>query len=163
MAATNKKGSGKPQERRSVARNRRARHDFHIVSELECGIALLGTEVKSLRGGQCSLQEAFVRIDDGELWLMRAHIPEYVFGNAMNHEPLRQRKLLAHRSEIRKWEKLLKERGTTAVPLEVYFQGSKVKVLVALVTGKKQHDKRAAVKERQDKREIDRAFARRDR
>ena len=163
MAATKKKGSGKPEERRSIARNRKARHDFHILSELECGIVLQGTEVKSLRGGQCSLQEAFVRIDDGELWLLRAHIPEYVFGNAMNHVPLRTRKLLAHGTEIRRWEKQLKEKGTTAVPLEVYFQGSKVKVLVGLVTGKKVHDKRADLKEKQDRREIDRAFARRNR
>ena len=160
---TPRKGSGKAEERRSIARNRRARHDFHISEELECGMALLGTEVKALREGQCSLQEAFVRIDGGELFLVRAHIPEYKFGNKQNHEPLRQRKLLAHAAEIRKWEKAVKEQGTTLIPLEIYFQGSRVKVLVGLARGKKQHDKRAALKEQQDKRDVDRALARRAR
>lgn len=156
-------GLGKPQEYRSIAKNRRARHDFHVLEELECGAMLLGTEVKSLRGGQCSLQEAFVRIQDGELYLVRAHIPEYTFGNKQNHDPLRPRKLLAHRTQIRKWEKAVKEQGTTLIPLEVYFQGSRVKVLVGLVRGKKQHDKRATLKEKQDKRDVARAMARRDR
>ena len=157
------KGTGKPEAFRSIAKNRRARHDYHIDEEIECGAVLVGTEVKSLRGGQCSLQEAFVRILDGEMFLVRAHIPEYKYGNKLNHDPLRQRKLLAHRAQIRKWEKAVKEAGTTLIPLEIYFQGSHIKVLVGLARGKKQHDKRAALKEQQDKREVDRAMSRRAR
>ncbi|MDF1837076.1 MAG: SsrA-binding protein SmpB [Planctomycetota bacterium] len=152
-----------PQEHRSIAKNRKARHDFEIIEEMEVGISLLGTEVKSLRDGVCSLQEAFIRLQDGELTLMRAHIPEYAFGNKQNHEVLRPRKLLAHRKEITKWEKAYKEQGTTIIPLEIYFFKSKVKLHIALVRGKKQHDKRADLKSAQDKRAIDRAFARKDR
>ncbi len=152
-----------PQEHRSIAKNRKARHDFQIIEEMEVGISLLGTEVKSLRGGECSLQEAFIRLRDGELHLMRAHIPEYTFGNSQNHEVLRPRKLLAHRKEITKWEKGFKEQGTTIIPLEIYFFKSKVKLHIALVRGKKSYDKRADLKAAQDKRAIDRAFARRDR
>ncbi|MEZ6020343.1 MAG: SsrA-binding protein SmpB [Planctomycetota bacterium] len=163
MASPNRAAKGASQPRRSIAQNRRARHDYHVLDELECGIMLLGTEVKSLRGGQCSLQEAFVRITGEELWLMRSHIPEYAFGNSMNHEPLRPRKLLAHKHQIRKWGKRAKEKGVTMVPLEVYFDGSKVKVLVGLVQGKRLHDKRSDLKERQDKRDMDRAMARRRR
>jgi len=157
-----KKPTG-PQEHRSIAKNRKARHDFEIISDMEVGISLLGTEVKTLRGGECSLQEAFVRLRDGELHLMRAHIPEYTYGNAQNHEVLRPRKLLAHRSEITKWEKAYKENGTTIIPLELYFFKSKIKLHIALVRGKKNYDKRADLKTAQDKRAIDRAFARRDR
>ena len=168
MAGKNKKKrnlgtKGVSVERRSIARNRRAKHDFLFLEELECGIVLVGTEVKSLRGGQCTLQEAFVRVTDGEMWLMRAHIPEYKYGNALNHQPLRQRKLLAHRTEIARWEKKGNEKGVTMIPTEVYFQGSNIKVHVALATGKKVHDKRAALKEQEAKRDIDRAMSRRDR
>lgn len=155
------KNSGKPEERRSIARNRKAKHEFHILDELECGIMLKGTEVKSLRGGQCSLQEAFVRVSGEELWLMRSHIPEYVYGHGQNHDPVRERKLLAHKAQILKWAKAAREKGTTMVPLEVYFQGSKVKVLVGLAQGKKMHDKRAVVKERDDRRDMERAEGRR--
>ena len=151
----------KPEERRSIARNRKARHDFHILEELECGILLVGTEVKSLRGGQCTLQEAFVRVSGDELWLMRAHIPEYVYGHGQNHDPVRERKLLAHRSEIQKLAKAARVKGTTMVPLEVYFQGSKVKVLVGLAQGKKLYDKRAVVKARDDRRDTERELNRR--
>lgn len=152
---------GKAEERRSIAKNRKARHEYHILEEMECGIVLVGTEVKSLRGGQCSLQEAFVRVQGEQLWLMRAHIPEYTYGHGQNHSPVRERKLLAHRHQINKWAKLAKEKGTTMVPLEVYFQGSRVKVQVALCKGKKLHDKRAAVRERDDRRDTDRELSRR--
>jgi len=149
------------ESRRSIARNRKARHEFLVLDELECGIALTGTEVKSLRAGQCSLAESYVRIKKGELYLVGAHIPVYAFGNVHNHEPARDRKLLAHRREIAKWAKQVREKGTTMVPLEVYFSGSRVKVLVALVRGKKLHDKRQAGKERTDRRDMDRAMSRR--
>jgi SsrA-binding protein len=152
---------GKAEERRSIAKNRKARHEFHILDEMECGIVLTGTEVKSLRGGQCSLQEAFVRVMGEQLWLMRAHIPEYTYGHGQNHTPVRERKLLAHKPDILKWAKLAREKGTTMVPLEVYFQGSKVKVQVALCKGKKLHDKRAVVRERDDRRDADREMNRR--
>lgn len=151
----------KAEERRSIAKNRKARHQFHILEEMECGIVLMGTEVKSLRGGQCSLQEAFVRVHREQLVLMRAHIPEYTYGHGQNHNPVRERTLLAHGHQIAKWSKLAKEKGTTMVPLEVYFQSSKVKVLVALCKGKKLHDKRATVRERDDRRDADREMNRR--
>ena len=151
----------KPEARRSVARNRKARHEFLVLDELECGIVLTGTEVKSLRAGECTLQEAFCKIRGEALWLLRAHIPEYRFGTNQNHDPMRERKLLAHGHQIRKWSKAVTEKGTTLVPLEVYFQGSKVKVLVGLVRGKKLHDKRQAVKARDDRRDMDRAMNRR--
>lgn len=155
------KKSGKAEERRSIARNRKARHEFHILDELECGILLQGTEVKSLRGGECSLQESFVKVSGDQMWLMRAHIPEYAFGHGQNHDPVRERKLLAHRHQIDKWAKAAREKGTTMVPLEVYFQGSKVKVLVGLAQGKKLHDKRAVVKARDDRRDMERSLGRR--
>jgi SsrA-binding protein len=132
-----------------------------VLEELECGIVLTGTEVKSLRAGHCSLAESYVRIKKGELYLVGAHIPVYAFGNVHNHVPVHDRKLLAHRREIKKWEKQVRERGTTIVPLEVYFSGSRAKVSIALVRGKKLHDKRQAGKERSDRRDIDRAMSRR--
>jgi SsrA-binding protein len=147
--------------RRSVAQNRKARHLYHILDELECGIALRGTEVKSLRAGQCSLAEAYGRIVKDELFLVGAHIAEYAFGTHSNHPPVRDRKLLAHKREIRKWNKAVREKGVTIVPLEVYFQGSRVKAQMALVKGKKLHDKRQDQKDRTDKRDMDRAMSRR--
>lgn len=152
---------GSSSEVRSIARNRRAYHRFHVLDELEAGIVLVGTEVKSLRAGEVSLQEAYVRIKDGELWLVGAHVPEYTFGNRQNHEPTRDRKLLVHRRELAKWAKQVREKGVTMVPLEIYFRGSRVKVRVGLVRGKRLHDKRAADRERSDRREMDRALKRR--
>jgi SsrA-binding protein len=152
---------GKPQEYRTIASNRKALYRFHVLAELEAGIALLGTEVKSLRAGQLSLQEAYVRVRAGELWMIGAHIPEYAFGNKQNHLPTRDRKLLVHRRELAKWHKQVREKGMTMVPLEVYFQGSLVKVRVGLVKGKRLHDKRADQREKDDKREMDRATKRR--
>lgn len=154
---------GKPQAYRSIASNKKALFRFHVLEELEAGISLVGTEVKSLRAGQCSLQEAYVRIKGGELWLVGCHIPEYAFGNSQNHPPTRDRKLLVHSRELYKWDKQVRERGTTIVPLEVYFQGSKVKVKIALVKGKRIHDKRADQKAKEDRREMDRALKQRHR
>ena len=146
---------------RSIATNRRARHLYLIEEELVCGAALRGTEVKSLRAGQASIAEAYGRIRDGELWLVGATIPEYSHGNVHNHVPVRDRKLLAHRREIRRWEKRVREKGITIVPLEVAFHGHLVKVTMALVRGKKLFDKRESEKKRSAQREMDRERGRR--
>jgi SsrA-binding protein len=153
----------KPQERRSIAQNRRARFEFELLEELECGLELRGTEVKSLRGGQGSIGEAFAHFRGDELFLLGAHIPVYAQGNVHNHEPTRPRKLLAHRRELDKWSKAVREKGVTIVPLELYFQGSRVKLRVALARGKKLYDKRQATRDREDARSMDRAMSRRRR
>lgn len=147
--------------RRSLGQNRKARFEFEILEELECGIELRGTEVKSLRAGHCSLAESYAFFRGSELWLMSVHIPVYAQGNQHNHEPTRPRKLLAHRRELAKWAKLVKEKGVTLVPLEIYFKGALVKVTVALARGKKVYDKRQATRDREDKRTMDRAMSRR--
>lgn len=144
-----------------VARNRKARHSFLVHDELECGIELKGTEVKSLRSGEASIREAYGRLIKGELFLMGSNIPEYSHGTAANHNPVRDRKLLAHAREIAKWEKRVKEKGMTIVPLEVYFRGPLVKVKMALVQGKKLFDKRQDQKTKSAKRDMDRAMGRR--
>ena len=153
--------AGKPNERRSVATNRRARHEYLILEELECGISLLGTEVKSLRAGHCSLAAAYARIHRDELFLIGASIPEYSHGNIHNHAPERERKLLVKKRQIAKWTKAVREKGVTIVPLEVFWKGSLVKVTVALARGKKLYDKRATDKARTDKRDMERALGRR--
>jgi SsrA-binding protein len=150
-----------PQERRSIAQNRKARFEYEILDELECGIELRGTEVKSLRAGHCSLAESFAHFRGSQLYLMAAHIPVYAQGNLHNHEPTRERKLLAHRRELAKWAKLVKEKGVTLVPMEIYFKGALIKVRVALARGKKIHDKRQTTRDREDKRTMDRAMTRR--
>lgn len=148
---------GRARSRRVIARNKRATHEFLILDELECGIQLVGTEVKSLRQGRVSLQEAYAVIKGAELWIMRLHIPEYSHGNKHNHEQTRDRKLLAKKREILKWEKAVREKGTTLVPLEILWDGSLVKLRIGLARGKKLHDKRQAKREKDDKREMDRA------
>jgi SsrA-binding protein len=157
------KAQAKSSDVRPIAQNRKARFEFEILDELECGIVLGGTEVKSLRQGQCSLQEAYAHLRSGELYLIGAHIPEYAHGNVHNHEPVRDRKLLVHRRELRAWEKRVKERGVTMIPLAIYFRGSLVKVQLGLGKGKKLYDKRASEREKSDRREIDRALSRRGR
>jgi SsrA-binding protein len=146
---------------RNLAQNRKARHEFEILEELECGLVLRGTEVKSLRSGGGSIAESYAMVKRGELWLIGAHIPEYKQGNVHNHEPARDRKLLAHSREVAAWYKRVKERGMTIVPLAMYFKGARVKVLLGLARGKKLHDKRAVLKERTDRREMERALSRR--
>lgn len=146
---------------RVLTTNKKARYRFEILEELEVGIALVGTEVKSLRGGGGSIQEAYVKIVGDELWLVGAHIPEYAFGNKLNHKPTRDRKLLAHKREIQKWSKKVREKGMTLVPLELYFNRSNVKLSIALVRGKKLHDKRQAEREKSDRRELNREQTRR--
>jgi|SRR5882672_2954511 len=152
-----------PKPQRLIAENRRARHEFDLLETIECGIALQGTEVKSLRGGKCSIAEAFGLIRGSELWLVGAHIAEYTFGNIHNHPPLRDRKLLVHKRQLAHWDALVREKGVTIVPLSIYFIGARVKVSMALARGRKLHDKRQHEREKSDQREIDRAMSRRRR
>lgn len=146
---------------RTIAQNRRARHEYELLEELECGIELKGTEVKSLRAGQGSIAEAYAHFRKGELYLVGAHIPVYAQGNIHNHEPTRERRLLAHRRELAAWDRKVREKGVTVVPLALYFKGSKVKVALALARGKKLYDKREARREKDDKRAMERAMMRR--
>jgi SsrA-binding protein len=148
----------KPEVRRSISRNKKAFHTFEVMEELECGMVLQGTEVKSLRAGQASIAEAYARITDGELYLVGATIPEYKHGNVHNHKTTRDRKLLVHRTELDRWHKKVKERGITLIPLEIYFQESQVKCLVGLCRGKKLYDKRQSQRDKDDKRTMDRAL-----
>ena len=153
-----KKAAPSGPELRLVANNKRARHDYVIEDVFEAGIVLTGTEVKALRMGRASLSEAFVLIDRGEAWLERANIPAYFNGTWTNHAPLRKRKLLLHRDEILRLAAKSQEKGHTIVPLRLYFLGSRAKVEIALVKGKKEYDKRQALRERQDNREAERAM-----
>lgn len=148
--------------RKVVATNRKARHDYHILDVYEAGLVLVGTEVKSLRAGRASLVDGFASVTDGEAWLEGVHIPEYVQGTWTNHEPRRKRKLLLHKAEIDRLIGETRERGFTLVPLALYFSDGRAKVELALARGKRDYDKRQALKERQDKRETARAIARRE-
>ena len=143
----------------NVCRNRRALHDYEISDRIECGIVLVGTEVKTLRDGHANLEDAYARVDDGEVWLIGAEIPEYVFGNRANHKPKRSRKLLLHRREIAKFAGYADEKGLTLVPLRLYFKEGKAKVEIAVGKGKQTHDKRESLKKANAKRDIDRALA----
>ena len=144
-----------------IARNRRARHDYAIEDVYEAGIALTGTEVKSLRAGRASLTEGFALISDGEVWLHNVHIPEYTQGTWNNHLPRRTRKLLLHRTEIERLVRQTSEQGLTLVPLSLYFKDGKVKVELALARGKRTYDKRQDLARRDAAREVERALRRR--
>ena len=144
-----------------IARNRRARHDYHIEDVVEAGLGLTGTEVKSLRAGRASLADGFGQISDHEAWLHGVHIPVYTQGTWTNHEPRRPRKLLMHRKEIDKLASATAERGLTLVPLSLYFKDGKAKVELALARGKRTYDKRHDLAERDAARDIDRALRRR--
>ena len=144
-----------------IARNRRARHDYHIEDVVEGGLVLTGTEVKSLRAGRASLTDGFAQITDGEMWLHGVHIPVYTQGTWTNHEPRRPRKVLLHRKEIDRLARQTAERGLTIVPLSLYFKDGKVKVELALARGKRTYDKRHDLAERDAAREVERAFRRR--
>jgi SsrA-binding protein len=150
----------KEQGRKLIAQNRKARHDYAILDTYEAGIALQGTEVKSLRQGRASLVDAFATIDDGEVWLRALHIPEYAQGTWTNHEPRRTRKLLLHKDEIERLIGKTREGGLTLVPLSLYFSDGKVKCEIALARGKKSYDKRADLAKRDAQREIQRAYGR---
>ena len=143
---------------RLVAENRRARHDYHLLERFEAGIALTGTEVKSLRAGQVTLQRAFADLREGELYLLGAHISEYAQGNLQNHDPDRERKLLLHRRELDSLLGKVRERGLTLVPTRMYFKNGRVKVEIALAKGKEARDKRRDIADRDARRQIERAL-----
>ncbi len=143
---------------RLIANNKKAYHDYFIEEKLEAGICLCGTEVKSLRQGQCSIKEAFIRIENEEVYLYQMHIPPYEKGNIFNRDPLRIRKLLLHKAEINRLIGKQKQKGYTLVPLQVYFSDSLVKVEIGLARGKKLFDKRADIAKRDVKREAEREF-----
>ncbi|TQN32743.1 SsrA-binding protein [Haloactinospora alba] len=151
----------KEKGRTLVAQNKRARHDYHIDATYEAGIVLTGTEVKSLRAGRASLMEGFALVKDGEVWLQNVHIPQYTQGTWTNHAPRRPRKLLLHSDEIAKLIGKTQEAGRTLVPLSLYFSDGKAKVEIALARGKRTHDKRRDIAEREAKRDIERALRRR--
>jgi SsrA-binding protein len=143
-----------------VAQNKKARHDYSIVDTFEAGLVLTGTEVKSLRLGRASLVDGYADIRGGEAWLMGVHIPEYTEGTWNNHAPRRMRKLLLHRAEIERLLGKTKESGTALVPLSLYFKDGRAKVEIALATGRKSHDKRQAMAERDAAKEIRNAMGR---
>ena len=141
-----------------IANNKKAYHDFFIDETYECGIALHGTEVKSMRMGKCSIKEAFVRIEDGEVFVYGMHVSPYEQGNIFNKDPLRVKKLLLHKYEINKLLGKIKEKGYTLVPLQVYFKDGKVKVEIGLARGKKLYDKREAIAKKDQRREAEKEF-----
>lgn len=141
-----------------VANNKKAYHDYFIEEKYEAGLVLHGTEVKSLRLGKCSIKEAFIRIEKGEVWIYGCHISPYEKGNIFNKDPLRPKKLLLHRSQIDKLLGQLKEKGYTLVPLEVYFSQGRAKIEIGLARGKKLYDKRADIAKKDMKREAERDF-----
>ena len=141
---------------RQIANNKKAYHDYFIEDEYEAGIELVGTEVKSLRMGKCSLKESYIQIKRGEVWINGMHISPYEKGNIFNRDPLRVRKLLLHDYEIRKLQSGVEMKGYTIVPLKVYFKGQRVKVSIGLAKGKKLFDKRESLKERDMKRQAER-------
>ena len=144
-----------------IAQNRRARHDYQIEDTVEAGLVLVGTEVKSLRAGRATLTDGYAEISEGEAWVRGLHIPEYEQGSWTNHEPRRKRKLLLKRSEIAKLEAKTKQGGYTLVPLSIYFKDGYAKLEVAVAKGRKTHDKRHAIAEKESKREAERAIGRR--
>ena len=146
------------ESRRLIANNKKAYHEYFLEETYEAGISLKGTEVKSLRMGRCSIKEAYIRIENGEMVLYQMHIPPYEKGNIFNRDPLRPRKLLLHKTEILKLLGKIKEKGYTIVPVEVYFSGSLVKVKIALAKGKKLYDKRADIAKKDQRREAQRDF-----
>lgn len=149
---------GKKESVRLIANNKKAFHDYFIDDTYEAGVELFGTEVKSLRNGKCSIKEAFIRIEKGEVYVYGMHVSPYEKGNIFNKDPLRVKKLLLHRYEIQKLEGKIAQKGYTLVPLKVYFKGSLVKVEVGLARGKKLYDKRQDIAKKDQKREAQREF-----
>jgi SsrA-binding protein len=147
------KGAAAKEATKTVATNRRAFHEYHIGEKLEAGVALTGTEVKSLREGRASLVDGYVAVDGGEAWLWNVHVPPYTAGSWNNPDPKRKRKLLLHRREIDRLASKIQRSGSTCVPLSLYFKGARVKVQIALVTGKKLHDKRETIRRREADRD----------
>lgn len=159
---TNKKSSGTSSEKgqsKNISENRKARHRYEVLEQIECGIVLIGSEVKSLRNGKVSLDEAYVRFDSGALWLIGANIAEYTQASIWNHDPKRPRKLLVHRKQLDKLQEYAFQKGLTLVPLRIYFNArGLVKLNVGVCKGKKLHDKRETLKKADVKRQIDRAM-----
>jgi SsrA-binding protein len=151
----------KESDRQSIAKNRAARHEYEILDTFEAGLVLTGTEVKSLREGRANITDAYGTVRNGELWLLNAHISPYGSGGYVNHEPTRTRKLLLHQREIRRLIGAVERQGLTLVPLELYFKRGRAKVAIALVRGKKLHDKRDDARRRDAERDIARAFRKR--
>ncbi len=147
-------------EERVVAQNRAASYHYHILERYEAGMALLGTEVKSVRAGRASLRDAYCVVRGGEVWLVNCHIPEYVSGGPWNHGPLRERKLLLHRNEIAKLAGKTQQKGLTLIALRIYFKNGKAKCEIALARGKQEHDRREAIRERETRREATEAMHR---
>ncbi len=146
-----------------ITRNRKARHEYHIEETLEAGMVLTGTEIKSIRAGHASIQEAFVQERDGEMWVVNMHIAQYDPAHRDNHDPLRPRKLLMHRREIERWAAAAQAKGYTIVPLELYLRRGRAKLLIGLAKGKKLYDKRQAIAERDAERRVRRAISERRR
>ena len=149
----------KSEERKRIASNRRASYEYHLIDKFDAGMVLQGTEVKSLRAGRASLVDGYATITDGEAWLEGVHIPEYTQGTWTNHSARRKRKLLLHREEIAKLEAKSREAGHTLIPLSLYFKEGRAKVEIALAKGKKEYDKRHALRERQDRLEAERSMS----
>ena len=154
------KADSKPQEA-VVCRNRRARHQFEILDKVECGLTLTGTEVKSLRNGKASIEEAFARVERGEVWLFNCDIPEYPQAGRFNHQPKRRRKLLLHRREIDRFAGEAARRGCTLIPLKLYFRRGFARIQLALARGRKLHDKRESLKKKEAQKEIRRSVGKR--
>jgi len=147
----------------TICRNRKAAHEYEILERLECGMVLVGSEVKSLRENAPGLDQAFARVEDGEIWIYGLDIPEYVQANQLNHKPKRKRKLLLHKEEIERLSAKVSQKGTTLIPTELYFKKGLAKIVLALGIGRKLHDKRESLKKAEAKREINRAMSRRRR
>lgn len=146
---------------RDIAVNRRARHNYHIEETVEGGLVLTGTEVKALRAGRASLQEAFARVERDEVWIYHMHIPPYEAGNIFNHDPLRTRKVLLHRREVSRLLGKAQQKGYTLIPMRLYFKRGLAKVELAVARGKREYDKREAIARREAQRQIERAVRRR--
>lgn len=150
-------------DRRILVANRKARHDYEILETIEAGVALVGTEVKSLRDGRANLGDAYAQIEGGEAWLVQLHISPYAQGNQFNHDPLRRRRLLLHKNQIRRLQTKVQEKGLTLVPLALVLVKNRVKVDIAVARGKRQYDKREATQKRESQREMERAMRERER
>ena len=155
--------SEREKAQRIVADNRKAFHDYHVLDQWEAGLALLGTEVKAIREGRVNLRDSFARVDNGEVWLANVHISPYSHAGYSHHEERRQRKLLLHKHEINKLTGLVREKGLTLVPLQLYFKGGRLKTQLALVKGKQAHDKRETIRRREVERETRAAIKERSR
>ena len=152
--AAKRPAPSKDEDRRVIATNRKARHDYHLLAKIEAGLALLGSEVKSLRVNGANIKDGFARLEDGELWLRGVHIPPLAQASYQNHEPLRPRKLLVHKRELRKIADHLEAKGRTMVPLALYFKGVRAKVELAVATGRRKGDRRSADREKEDRKRI---------